>query len=79
MSRRKFRKPKVLNHHIVYGYDGCTHKQLDIEVPIYDTEHYILTLLQRRGKYISKGFIRALGFFIWQHGEDAKELHLKQP
>ena len=60
------RRSKVVGHHIIYAYDGLTHVQSDIEVPIYNMEHYICTLMQRRGKYVSKGFLDWLKYYIWE-------------
>lgn len=62
------KKSRCLEHHIVYAYNGVgNHKQEDIKVKIFPSEHYILTLMQRRGKIISKGFIDSLKYFIWEH------------
>lgn len=59
--------PNVMYHHVVYSYSGVgKHEQIDIKVPIYTTEHHILTELQRRGKNVSLGFLNALRFFIWE-------------
>ena len=76
-ARKKTLRNKVLDHHVLYEYNGLTHKQDEITVPIYHNEHYIVTLLQRRGRYISKGFIRVLQFFIWRYSDSAVDLSAK--
>ena len=73
-ARKKILRSKIVAHHILYSYDGLRHKQIPIEVNIYNTEHYITRLLQTRGKYISKGFIRVLKFFIFENEEKAIDL-----
>ena len=62
--RKKIRN-KVVLHHVLYEYDGCSHKQKEVVVPILYIEHHFLTQLQRRGKYVSKGFLDSLKHFIW--------------
>ena len=74
MPKRRRRSQKPVNHHIVYAYDGIKHKQVPVEVDVYHIEHYIITLLQRRGSLVSKGFIRHLKHFIWLHEESARDL-----
>ncbi len=65
MSKKK--KINTMYHHIVYAMNGVgDHKQIDIQVPIYTTEHHILTELQRRGKNVSRGFLQSLKYFIWE-------------
>lgn len=59
--------PNVMIHHVIYAYSGTKHKQEGIVIPIYTTEHHLLTSLQRRGKNVSKGFLDALRYFIWEH------------
>lgn len=62
------KESRSLVHHILYAYNGVgNHKQIDITVRIYPSEHYLLTLLQRRGSKVSKGFIDSLRYFIWEH------------
>lgn len=65
-ARKNTLRKKVLNHHILYQYDGLTHKQKAIEVPLYHNEHYIVKLLQTRGKWVSRGFLQSLKYFIWE-------------
>jgi len=74
---RKRKEPKPVEHHIVYDFDGCTHKQKPITVYVYPIEHYLCTQLQRRGKYVSKGFLRSLEYFIWKHKRTAVNLSSK--
>ena len=65
MKSNKF--PNTMYHHILYAYSGVgKHEQIDIQVPIYTTEHHILTELQRRGKNVSRGFLQSLRYFIWE-------------
>jgi len=61
-------KPKFVEHHVVYAFNGTgNHEQIDIVVPIFSTEHHLLTSLQRRGKVVSKGFLDCLRYFLWEH------------
>jgi hypothetical protein len=62
--KKKLRE-KVVGHHINYEYNGLTHKQEAVIVPIYHMEHWIVSQLQRRGKYVSKGFLQTLKHFVW--------------
>lgn len=58
---------KTVSHHVLYAHNGVgNHEQIDITVPIFSSEHHILTALQRRGKNVSKGFLNALKYFIWE-------------
>lgn len=75
-KRKKTLRNKVVEHHIVYSFDALRHKQTEIVVPIWNTEHYICRLLQTRGKYVSKGFLKHLKFFIWKHEESAVDLSI---
>lgn len=74
---KKVLRNKVIEHHISYEYSGTTHKQEEIVVPVYYMEHHLLTQLQRRGKFVSKGFLRTLEHFIWKHKESATDLSLE--
>ena len=74
IKRKQALRQKIVDHHITYTYNGNTHKQEEIVVPVYYMEHHIITQLQRRGKYISKGFIKTLKYFIWEHEECATDL-----
>lgn len=71
---RKKIRGKIVEHHILYEYDGCAHKQKEVKVPIFYIEHHIITQLQRRGKWVSKGFIKALKHFIWLYEDSAVDL-----
>jgi hypothetical protein len=54
-----------VEHHINYEYNGSTHKQEAVTVAIYNNEHWLIGHLQKRGKYVSKGFLQTLKYFIW--------------
>ena len=66
---KKVVKRIVQKHHIKYkdkdGYDWV--------VRIYKGEHWAITQLQRR-KFISKGFITSLKYWIEQHESSAIDL-----
>jgi hypothetical protein len=66
LARKKILRSKVVEHHILYQYDGLRHKQAPISVHIYNNEHYILSLLQKRGKWVSWGFLQSLKQFVWE-------------
>ena len=74
MALKRKTRYKTVHHHILYDYDGIRHKQTEITVPIYYTEHYICKLLQTSGSKISKGFIKVLKYFIWRYEEQAVDL-----
>ena len=78
MPLKRKTRYKTVQHHVLYNYDGISHKQVEITVPIYYTEHYICKLLQTRGSKISKGFIKVLEYFIWLNRERAVDLSLSQ-
>lgn len=59
------------NHHIVYRNEN--HKQADVIVTVYKGEHWAITQLQRR-KNISKGFIKALKYWLLLNEEKAVDL-----
>lgn len=70
----KKRKQKPVCHHIMYDYSGCSHTQKQVTVFVYPIEHHLCTQLQRRGKYVSKGFIKHLEHFVWKHKDTAVDL-----
>lgn len=63
-ARKKTLRNKVVEHHVLYEYSGLTHKQEPITVYIFNNEHWLASQLQRRGKYVSKGFLQVLKQFI---------------
>ena len=63
-KRKKTLRSKVVNHHLRYEYNGLTHKQEERTLPVYFNEHYIIKLLQTRGKWVSKGFLFILVDFV---------------
>jgi len=65
-KRKRSRKIVIQRHHITYDPPWV--------VTIYKGEHYILTLLQRRTKHVSKGFITALKQWIKENEAKAIEL-----
>ena len=64
LQKKKILRAKIVDHHLRYQYNGCSHVQEERKVPIYFTEHYITKLLQTRGRYVSKGFLLVLADFI---------------
>ena len=60
----------IQNHHLAYQRKDKVKVKTGETVRLYKGEHWAITLMQRR-KYISKGFIRALEFWIEQHREGA--------
>ncbi len=63
----KKKLPNTILHHVVYSFNGVgNHQQIDIKVPIFTTEHHILTELQRRGGNVSRGFLQSLRYFLWE-------------
>lgn len=66
MSRKTTITKKEVVHHIVYDYNGNSHKQEEVTVLVYYMEHDIIKRMQRRGKYISVGFLNHLKYFIWR-------------
>ena len=77
-KRKNTLRRKVVEHHILYNYDALGHKQEEVKVPIYNNEHYICRLLQTRGKWISKGFLKTLEHFIWLHKDTAIDLSARK-
>lgn len=68
MPKRK--RDVVQRHHIAYDPE--------IIVPIRQTEHWVLTQIQRLGKPYSKGFIDSLRSIVALYGPGAEEL-VKDP
>lgn len=64
-------KKIIQNHHIIY--ENKEHKQKEETVKMFKGEHWAITQLQRR-KNISKGFIKALKFWILMNEEKAVDL-----
>lgn len=64
-KRKKTLRNKIVEHHIIYEYNGLTHKQEEIKVNIYNNEHWLISHLQKRGRYVSRGFLQTLKHFIW--------------
>ena len=66
----KSKKQVIQGHHISYPDepDG------EIIVKIYKGEHWAITVLNRRKKNMSKGFLRCLQKYIDEHKEDAVDL-----
>ena len=64
-------KTVIQEHHIIYPSEKP--KQAEVTVKVYKCEHWAITQLQRR-KNISKGFIKALKFWILLNEENAVEL-----
>ena len=63
-------KQVIQNHHISYPDepDG------EITVKIYKGEHWAITILNRRKKNMSKGFLRCLQEYIDTHKDMAVDL-----
>ena len=59
-------KQVIQTHHISYNPE--------ITVKIYKGEHWAITVLNRRSKNMSKGFLRCLKEYIAEHEEDAVDL-----
>lgn len=77
-ARAKLRRSRVVKHHVTYAYNGLTHNQEEIIVPIFNMEHHICTEMQRRGQYVSKGFIDWLKYWIWERETTGKFTDLSQ-
>ena len=63
----KNKQQVIQNHHISYNPE--------ITVKIYKGEHWAITILNRRSKNMSKGFLRCLQKYIDEHKEDAIDLN----
>ena len=67
-------KPTTIqNHHLIYESD----KQKEVTTKIYRSEHWLLTLLNRRTKNISKGLIKSLKLWILLNEDKAVDLDLE--
>ena len=60
------KKQIVQTHHISYDPE--------ITVKIYKGEHWAITILNRRKKNMSKGFLRCLKEYIKKHEKEAVDL-----
>ena len=60
------KKPAIQTHHISYNPE--------ITVKLYKGEHWAITILERRTKNMSKGFLRCLKEYIAKHEEHAIDL-----
>ncbi len=59
-------KQSIQKHHISYNPE--------IVVKIYKGEHWAITILNRRKKNMSKGFLRCLQEYIDKHKDEAVDL-----
>lgn len=64
----KRKRNQIQNHHISY--------EPEVLVKIYQGEHWTLTIINRRTKNISKGFIDCLQKYIDEHKDKAVDLSL---
>lgn len=64
------KKQVIQEHHISYGSDT----EPEIKVKIYKGEHWAITILNRRSKNMSKGFLRCLQEYIDSHRAMAVDL-----
>ena len=78
MPKGKVKRGKVViqHHHLEYQ-KGKFEDKTGEQVLIYKGEHWAISQLQRR-KNISKGFIKALEFWISKVKDSAIELELKE-
>ena len=60
------KKQVIQKHHISYNPE--------IVVKIYKGEHWAITILNRRKKNMSKGFLRCLQEYINIHKDEAEDL-----
>lgn len=60
------KKQQIQKHHLSYNPE--------VIVNVYKGEHWAITILKRRSKNMSKGFLRCLKEYIKEHEEDAVEL-----
>jgi len=72
MAKRK-NKVFIQEHHLIYQEKDKVKEKTGETVLLYKGEHWAITQLQRR-KRISKGFIKALEFWINEVKEKAIEL-----
>ena len=76
MAQRKYkrnRKQFIQRHHLEYQRKDEVKEKTGETVLLYKGEHWAISLMQRR-KNISKGFIRALEYWIEQVRENAIDL-----
>ena len=66
----KMKKQIIQKHHISY--------EPEITVKIYKGEHWALTVLKRRTKNMSKGFLKCLQAYIKEHEKDAIDLDAQE-
>ena len=66
------KKQIIQNHHISYG-DPETGEP-EVKVKIYKGEHWAITILNRRKKNMSKGFLTCLQKYIDEHIDKAVDL-----
>lgn len=64
------KKQVTQKHHISYAEDP----EGEITVTLFKGEHWAITVLNRRSKNMSKGFLRCLRKYIDEHSEDAVDL-----
>ena len=64
-------KTIIQTHHLIY--ENEKHKQKEEVVKLYKGEHWNITQLQRRKK-ISKGYIKALKFWLLLNEDKGVEL-----
>lgn len=62
-------KQLTQKHHISYEPEEI--------ITLYKGEHWAITILNRRSKNMSKGFLRCLKKYIDEHAEDAVDLDNK--
>ena len=60
------KKQVIQSHHISYDPEIITN--------VYKGEHWAITILNRRSKNMSKGFLRCLQQYIKEHEEHAVDL-----
>ncbi len=60
------KKQLIQKHHISYDPE--------VVVKLYKGEHWAITVLNRRNKNMSKGFLRCLKEYIQAHEQDAIDL-----
>jgi len=67
VKKQVIQKQVIQKHHISYA-------EPEITVKVYKGEHWAVTILNRRKKNMSKGFLRCLQEYIKEHEKDAVEL-----
>ena len=68
------KKQIIQTHHISYGSDS----EPEITVKIYKGEHWAITVLNRRKKNMSRGFLLCLKKYINEHEKDAIDLDAQE-